>query len=205
MTLRSRLNEAARRAYIGISRGTLVKADDGKKWQALTIRGEFGERYTDVEHAQPYGVAFRPHPPADEKTHEAAEVILVFPDGSRSHPIVLVTGDRRHRIQLGADGEVALYDDQGQQVYLGRDRVVIHSTKEIHAQREDAHVLLSADKAKMQKGDMSVTCKNGKVFLGKEDVTHAVITADGQSNKVFAAIDESDSAMEAASVGQKVG
>jgi phage gp45-like len=201
MSMRSAARDAARRAFISISRGTIVKADDTKRWQEVEVRGELGERYKNVEHVHPYGFSATPKPPADDKTHEAAEAIIVFPDGSRSHPIVLAVGDRRYRLQLKGDGEVALHDDQGQQVYLARDRVVIHSSNEIHAQRGDAHVLLSGDKAKMQKGDMSVTCKGGKVYLGSESATAKVMTSAGESQRVLCVVDEADGAMTAAEVG----
>lgn len=202
--IRSSLLDAARRAYISISRGTLIKTDDKKKWPELTVRGEYGEKIDGVELVQPYGFSYHPHPPKDDKATETAEMLLIFPDGSRSHPIAIGVGDRRHRHQVEKEGETLVYDDQGQQIYVARDRIIIHSSKEVHVQRGKAHVLLSDSKTKMQFDDMSVTCKGGKVFLGKEDVLHKVMTEDGPSEKVFCVINESDSAMTEATAAKKV-
>lgn len=203
MSLRSNLADAARRAFVGISRGTLVKADDSKKWQELTLRSELGRKFSNVEAVHPYGFTAVGKPPqGGEQANEAAETILIFPDGDMSHPIVLVYGDRRFRLKNLNEGEVAIFDDQGQQVYIARDRVVVHSTKEVHAQSGKAHALLTSDKAKVQFDNMSVTCKTDKVLLGSETgATHAVSTVDGPSSKVFAVIDEVEDAMTAAAVG----
>jgi phage gp45-like len=203
MTLRANLAHTARRAWVTISRATLVKADDSQKWQEVTLRGEINRQFSNVEVAHPYGLTAVGKPPADDQTSEAAEIIIVCPDGDMSHPIVLAVGDRRYRLKNLAEGEVALYDDQGQQVYISRDRIVVHSSKEIHVQSNKAHGLFTSDKTKLQFDNMSVTLKTDKVLLGSEaGATHAVSTVDGPSSKVFAVLTEVESAMPAATVGQ---
>jgi phage gp45-like len=203
MTLRANLASAARRAFVGVARATLAKADDSKKWQEVTLKGEGGRTFSNVEMPHPYGMTSVPKPPSDDQHNEAAEAIVLYLDGDMSHPIALVIGDRRYRLKNLKSGEFAIHDDQGQQVYLSRDRVVVHSSKEVHAQvAGKAHALLTADKAKLQFDTMSVTCKAGKVLLGSETgATHAVMTEDGPSTKVFAVISESDGTMADAAVG----
>lgn len=202
MTLRTNLAGAARRAFVAIQRATLAKADDTKKWQELTLKVEGGRTISNVEMAHSYGFTSVPRPPDDEQHEKAAEAIVLYLDGEMSHPIVLAVGDRRYRLKNLQEGELAIHDDQGQQVYFARDRVVVHSTKEIHAQSGKAHALLTSDKTKVQFDNMSVTCKTDKVLLGSETgATHAVSTVDGPSSKVFAVIDEVETAMTAAAVG----
>ena len=202
MTLRSSIADAARRVFVGVARGTLQQADDSKRWQEVTVKMAGGRVFSGVEMAHQYGVTSVPKPPDDKDHDKAAEAIVVYLDGNMSHPVVLAIGDRRFRLKNLKNGEVAIHDDQGQQVYFARDRLVVHSSKEIHAQSGKAHALLASDKTKLQYDDMSVTCKSGKVLLGSEaGATHAVSTVDGPSSRVFAVISETDGAMAAVPVG----
>jgi phage gp45-like len=200
--MKSTLPDAARRAFVAVQRGTLEKADDSKLWQEVTVKVEGNRKFSNVEMAHPFGFTSVPKPPDDVEHRKAAEAVVIYLDGDMSHPIVLAIGDRRFRLKNLNEGEVAIHDDQGQQVYFARDRLVVHSTKEIHAQSDKAHALLAADKAKVQFDTMSVTCKADKVLLGSETgAAHAVVTVDGPSEKVFAVISETDTAMSAAAVG----
>lgn len=116
----ARDGDGARRAYTGVFRGTFVSADDNKKMQSVTVRGRFGEEITDVEHWQPYGMHSVPLPPKDGKQ---AEVLIANLGGSADHPVVIATADRRHRPTNARPGETVLYDDQGQQIRIGRDGI----------------------------------------------------------------------------------
>lgn len=176
MSLRETLAGAAQRAFNGIARGTLVKADDAHKWQELTVRAEYGDKYSGVEVAHPYGFTAVAKPPADDKTSEAAEVILVFPDGSRSHPIAIAIGDRRYRLQNLAEGEVALHDDLGQKVHLTRDGILVKTSKKVDVEADDK-VTIKAPKIILE----------GIVYLGGEDANRPVsaigtTTSDGASD-----------------------
>lgn len=50
---------------------------------------------------------------------------LLFPDGDRSHAVVVTVSDRRYRLKGLQTGEVAVYDDQGQSVTLTREGIVV--------------------------------------------------------------------------------
>jgi phage gp45-like len=54
-----------------------------------------------------------------------AEAFFAFMNGNRSHGVALVTGDRRFRLFGLQAGEVALHDDQGHQIHITRNGVVI--------------------------------------------------------------------------------
>lgn len=118
----SRDGDGARRAYTGLFRGTFVSADDSKKMQTITIRGRFGEEIPDVEHWQPYGMHSVPLPPKDGRQ---AEALVANIGGSADHPVVLGVADRRHRPKDAQPGETVLYDDQGQQIKIGRDGIAL--------------------------------------------------------------------------------
>lgn len=50
-------------------------------------------------------------------------------DGDREHSIAICVADRRYRLTGLTSGEVALYDDQGQEVVLAREGIRIHTDK----------------------------------------------------------------------------
>lgn len=203
MPVRTGFRDLATRVFQGAARGTLVKANDKTLWQEGEVRSRHGERYKNVEIISPDGFTGVPMPAKSEQDREAAEFLLIFPHGSRSHPVALPIGDRRHRFNNLKEGEKVFHktgdDNSESQVYHADDYLLIHrKDKKIHIQLgSNTHMLLDANKVKIQQGTASVTCKGGKVFLGKEDVTHKVMTEDGPSEIVFASIGETDTAMQA--------
>lgn len=73
------------------------------------------EELVKAQRVEPYGLSYRPKP--------GAQVYLVFPSGDRANAIALLVGDKRYQMTL-QEGEVALHDDEGQHVHLGRGGVV---------------------------------------------------------------------------------
>jgi phage baseplate assembly protein V len=67
-----------------------------------------------AQRIEPYGLSYRPKP--------GAQAYLVFPCGDRAMGLALVVGDKRYQLEL-AEGEVALHDDEGNFVRLGRGGV----------------------------------------------------------------------------------
>lgn len=121
-TLRSDADDAARRAYLGVSRGTLVQAGDQTKLQEVSVRARFGRMLTNVEHWHPYGFTSVPLPPTDQQQNQA-EVLLTYLGGSPDHPVVISVADRRHRPKNLKPGESSHHDDQGQHTHLTRDGI----------------------------------------------------------------------------------
>ncbi|HAV9431290.1 TPA: baseplate assembly protein [Escherichia coli] len=70
-----------------------------------------------LEHLEPYGFTAR--------ANSGAEAVVLFPDGDRSHAVVVTVSDRRYRLKGLQTGEVAVYDDQGQSVTLTREGIVV--------------------------------------------------------------------------------
>jgi phage baseplate assembly protein V len=104
------------RAVMGAGRGLVALTDDQKKMQRHQVRVLSNETIDDIEHFQPYGVTSVPK--------GGAETIVLFLGGNRSHPIAIVTDDRRYRLRNLQPGEVALYTDEGTSVVLKRGKVV---------------------------------------------------------------------------------
>ena len=121
-TLRSDADDAARRAYLGVTRGTLVQAGDQTKMQEVTVRARFGRMLTNVEHWHPYGFTSVPLPPTDQEQNQA-EALITYLGGSPDHPVVIGIADRRHRPKNMKPGESAHHDDQKQHVHLTRDGI----------------------------------------------------------------------------------
>lgn len=89
---------------------TLIGPD---KVQARILDGEVLNNLARVE---PYGFRHRPKP--------GAQAYLLFPSGDRSYGVAIVIGDKRYQLEL-VEGEVALHDDIGHVVKLGRNGIAI--------------------------------------------------------------------------------
>lgn len=97
-----------------IARATLQLVDDTKKLQRIQIGGVLGGPYPDVEYVQPYGFSSVPLAGADT-------VVTIFPNGDRSHPIVVAVADRRYRPTGGDPGDVNLYHYTGARFRMTKD------------------------------------------------------------------------------------
>lgn len=105
-----------RRLRLLLSRGVLVLVDDALKLQRVQVT-LLGDAPAWAERFQQYGYTSHPLP--------GAEAIVASISGARAHLVALAVDDRRYRLVGLAEGEVALYDDQGQSVHLTRAGIVI--------------------------------------------------------------------------------
>ena len=104
--------DALRRAGLNLARGIVHTFDDSPKLQTIDFRGLQNELIPGAENfAHPFGHYAVPVPP-DEQT-KAAEVIMGFIDGNRSHPAILGHIDRRYRPTGGEQGQIGHYHYQG--------------------------------------------------------------------------------------------
>ena len=113
-----------------LARGTVVLANSANKLQSLQMRLTAGEVSDDMEHFEPYG--FTSHPLA------GAEGIATFLGGDRSHAVVLVVADRRYRLKALAEGEVAIYTDEGDKIHFKRGRVIDIDTATLNIRASSA-------------------------------------------------------------------
>ncbi len=99
-----------------LSRAVVVAVDDTTLAQTLRVRGYSGELLSGVERLHEYG--FTSHP--IQGPEGAIEALLAAPGGNRDGAVAVAVGDRTLRLKGLAEGEVALYDDQGSVVHLKR-------------------------------------------------------------------------------------
>ncbi len=115
-----------RQIRLMVSRCVISLVNDALKLQQVQVEllampqadGSMGrETADDVEVIRQYGYAAHPHP--------GAEGVFVSVGGIRSHGLIIAIEDRRYRLGGLAEGEVAIYDDLGQKVYLTRSGIVV--------------------------------------------------------------------------------
>ena len=143
------------RLRLMIGRAIVSLVDDARKLQELQVDLLDEEQQDAVEHFQDYGFAMHPHP--------EAEAIVACAGGLRSHSIVIAVADRRYRLKNLKQGEVALYDDLGNLVKLGRTKLEVIS-------KGDTSVTTTGKTDVTSQGDITVTTQ------GK-----ATITASGEA------------------------
>lgn len=109
--------ETIQRQLLGLIGRAVVKSiSAATKCQTVDVSLIAGEPKAGVEHLEPYGFTAR--------ANSGAEAVVLFPDGDRSHAVVVTVSDRRYRLKGLQTGEVAVYDDQGQSVTLTRAVVI---------------------------------------------------------------------------------
>lgn len=157
--------EAARRALTVISRAFLRKAHDDKKNDLQTVDIDVMpfEKHTKVERHQQYGASVVPKPPSGKG--KAADAIVLYLGSDRAHPVVISVEDRRFRITGLKEGEVALYDDQQQRMYLTRDGMLRDTHKRIIdgvvTDNGQAEENAERDQSKRQLGYKTAVTQNG--------------------------------------------
>lgn len=155
-------------------RGMLARAivrlvDDAMHLQELQLDLFADERQDGVERFQDYGFTSRPKP--------GAEAIVAFVGGLRSHAIALRVDDRRFRLTALQEGEVALYDDLGNVVKLGRERIEVTGISEVTVAapivtvESDDVRLGGAGGAKIARIGDDVNLSTGKIISGSDKVT----------------------------------
>lgn len=95
-----------------VGRAVVRLVDDALKLQGLQVSLLADEVREGVERFQNYGFTSHPHP--------GAEAVALSVSGSRDHVLVVAVDDRRYRLQSLAQGEVAIYTDEGDKVVLKR-------------------------------------------------------------------------------------
>lgn len=181
--------DAGRRAYLGVARGTVDAVDDTPKMQTMNVRLAQNEMLTSVERLHHYGFSSVPRPPdgtgGDAK---AAEVVVAFINGNRSHPLAIAVDDRRYRPTNWQQGDSGLWHYSGHTA-----RFTDNGWEQNHADNKpwsmtvgNANVTIANGKITAKVGGTSVVITDGKISLGGENASHAVMLDSGPSSLVFA-------------------
>lgn len=107
------LRPIATRVANSVARSVVRLVNDSTKMQLVqlgVLLGEDVEGAKGAEHFQPYGLASVPL--------SGAEGVVLFPNGDRSHPLVVTISDRRSRPTGGDPGDVTLYNAAGAKVRM---------------------------------------------------------------------------------------
>jgi len=108
-----------------ITRGVIKLIDPSKMMQELQVQ-VLGTVLDNVEHFEPYGYTAHPLP--------GSEALLASLGGKRGHTVVINVADRRYRLKNMAEGEVAIYTDEGDVIHFKRNNIIdINSSKTINA------------------------------------------------------------------------
>ena len=105
-----------------IRRGVVTLTDDSSKMQRVQLSLSGGETVW-MERCQTYGLSSNPHP--------GAEAVVVAAGGSQALILALAIDDRRYRVTGLGPGEVALYDDLGNAIVLGRQQVSVDAVQHL--------------------------------------------------------------------------
>lgn len=146
-------------------RGIVGVVDSASKMQVVQVALLAGEVKDGLEHFEPYGFTSRPH--------TSSEAVALFFGGDKSHGVVIAVSDRRYRLTGLEDGEVALYDDLGQNIKLGRDGIQI-ATKTMNIALSDSGVSIDA-------GSSGLTITNASLVrmeTSRLEVTGEIVAPD---------------------------
>lgn len=135
------------RIRLTLSRAIVSLIDDGTKAQSLQVELLADEAQDGVERFQDYGFTAHPHP--------GAEAIIACPAGLRSHAVAIVVEDRRYRLTGLQQGEVAIFDDLGNVVKLGRDALSIVAATKVTVNAPQVEV--TADSVEVTADQVTVT------------------------------------------------
>ena len=115
--MKALLDKLQRGIRLMIGRCVISAVDDAGGLQRLQLKALADEVLDLRERFQEYGFTSWPL--------QGAEAIMVSLGGNRTNTVVIAVEDRRYRFKVGEEGEVALYDDQGQVVHIKRNGVHI--------------------------------------------------------------------------------
>lgn len=104
------MEQVWRRLQLLVAQGVATLVGD-RVVQAIAL----DEEVVKAQRVEPYGLSYMPKP--------GAQVYMLFPSGDRAQGLALIVGDRRYQVALES-GEVALHDDDGNMVKLGRGGVI---------------------------------------------------------------------------------
>ncbi|QDH35858.1 phage baseplate assembly protein V [Porphyrobacter sp. YT40] len=154
-----------------VARAIVRLVDDARQAQELQVELLADESQDAVERFQNYGLTSVPH--------AGAEALVVFAGGLRSHGVVLAVEDRRYRLTGLQDGEVALFDDLGNVIKLGRQRIDVTAVTEllvtapkVIVQSDNVRLGEDGGAAVARVGD-DVNLSTGKIVSGSSKVRAA--------------------------------
>lgn len=144
-----------------LRRVSVVDVDDTGTQQRLKLSGLKGEELDQVVRSQHYGLSSVPP--------KGGEGVLLLGGGRSDRAQVLGLEHPEHRPKDGKPGEVVLYDDQKQKVYLSRDGILIDGG----ANNLPLQINIGGTQLKISENEVRIKCAKivleGDVYLGGDD------------------------------------
>jgi phage baseplate assembly protein V len=138
--------------------------------QTADVRLLHDEVLAGAERFQDYGFTSVPKPADSNGT---AEIVAVFVNGNRSHPIIIRADDRRYRVKNLQPGESSLYDDQGQQIYISRAGI------KILGGGSDLPVTVQVGSVSLEVSSTGVTVTGNLIVNGGVQISGAITAIGG--------------------------
>lgn len=132
--------------------------------QTAQVEVTKGELIDDMERMQDYG--FTSNPPID-----GTDAIVAFLGGSREQGVIIRMENRQFRLKNLAAGEVAMFDDLGNVIKLGRNSVDVVAVTKLTATAPIIEATASTS-AKIQAGAASMTMTPTTIALVSVNLTH---------------------------------
>jgi phage baseplate assembly protein V len=152
----SRETELSRRIAMGTTRGGVSLVDDTKKLQQVQVELLADETKDHVERFQQYGFTSVPL--------VGAEALVLFLGGGRDHGIVVAVDDRRYRLTGLQNGDVAIYNDEGAKIVLGRNQQITVTCDTLHF--DASHIEIDSDTIEISASD-SITVKSPSIDINE--------------------------------------
>lgn len=162
--LRQIMGPIENRVRLMLGRGVVRRIDDARQAQELQLDLLSDESQDAVERLQNYGFTAHPHP--------GAEALVACVGGLRSHAVAIVVEDRRYRLTGLQQGEVALFDDLGNVVKLGREAIEIVAVSKVTVIAPDGVEITAAVTIT---GDVTIT---GTVTVSDDVVAAGISLVD---------------------------
>ncbi|OBU85878.1 phage baseplate assembly protein V [Chromobacterium subtsugae] len=113
------IERLARRVWMLLGRGRITApASDGGPVQVLQVQMGRDETRDHLRRLADYG--FTSHPPV------GSDAVVLFPLGDRNNGVVVATNHQGSRMTGLKPGEVAIFDNRGQSVYLTAGGIVVN-------------------------------------------------------------------------------
>jgi phage baseplate assembly protein V len=159
----SEFKTVQRRTMNMVARGVIAESDDAPGMQQVQVTLLHQEGKTSVERMQNYG--FSAHSPRQ------SEVLVLFVGGGRDHGVIVGTDDRNSRFTGLAEGEVAIYTDEGDSVVLKRDNTIELTTKKL--------VIKAEDEITVETKTATVTCEEKATVEAPDILLKGNVAIDG--------------------------
>lgn len=121
--IRKFIEPLKRKVTMMVGRAVIMAIKDDGPLQTMQLTLNRDEVRDDIARVQEYGFTSYPKP--------GAEAFVAFLGGNRDHGVVIGVDDRRYRLKSLAEGEVALYTDEGDKIHFKRGNKIEITTSEL--------------------------------------------------------------------------